>query len=82
MAHVVQKLIDLNELMPHSSWVHLLFEQEAALGQTGSALETGVLTALAHVYSANDRRKDSVVMLIQNSSQLAAYDNMEDRSSS
>lgn len=82
VAHVVQKLMDLDELMPHSSWAHLLFEQEAALGQTGLALETGVLTALAYVHSANDHRKDSVVTSIQNSLQLVAYDNMEDRSSS
>ena len=82
VAHVVQKLMDLDELMPRSSWAHLLFEQEAALGQTGTASETGVLTVLAHVDSANDRRKDSVVTSIQNSSQLAAYDDMEDRSSS
>jgi hypothetical protein len=44
-------------------------------------LEIGVLTALAYVHSANDHRKDSVVTLIQKSLQLAAYDNMEDRSS-
>jgi len=75
-------LMDLDELMPHSSWAHLLFEQEAALGQTGSALEIGVLTALADAHSANDHHKDSVVMLIQNSLRLAAYDNMEDHSSS
>jgi hypothetical protein len=31
-AHVVQKLINLDELMPRSSSAHLLFEQEAALG--------------------------------------------------
>ena len=80
VAHVVQRLMDLDELMPHSSWVHLLFEQEAALGQLGSALETGVLTALAYVHSANDHHKDSVVTSIQNSLQLVAYDNMEDRS--
>jgi len=43
-------------------------------------LETGVLTALAYVHSANDHHKDSVVTLIQNSLQLTAYDNMEDRS--
>jgi len=30
--YVVQKLMDLDELMPYSSWVHLLFKQEAALG--------------------------------------------------
>ena len=82
VAHVVQTLMDLDELMPHSSSVHLLFEQEAALGQTGAASEIGVLTVLAHVHSANDRHKDSVVMLIQNSLQLVVYDSMEDRSSS
>jgi hypothetical protein len=32
VAHVVQTLMDLDELMPRSSSVHLLFEQEAALG--------------------------------------------------
>ncbi len=31
-AHIIQKLMDLDELMPYSSWVHLLFKQEAALG--------------------------------------------------
>ena len=77
--YVVQKLMDLDELMPYSSWVHLLFKQEVALGQTGSALEIGVLTALTYVYSANNHYKDSVVTLIQNSLQLAAYDNMEGR---
>jgi len=82
VAHVVQMLMDLDELMPRSSSVHLLFEQEVALGRTGTALETGVLTVLAHVHSANDRRKDSVLTLIQNSLQLVAYDNMEDRWSS
>ena len=82
VAHVVQTLMDLDELMPRSSSVHLLFEQEAALGQTGTASETGVLTVLADVDSANGHRKDSVVTSIQNPLQLVVYDNMEDRSSS
>ena len=60
-------LMDLDELMPHSSLVHLLFKQEVALGWTGMALEIGVLTVLAHVHSTNNHHKYSVVMLIQNS---------------
>lgn len=83
MVHVVQKLIDLDELMPPSSSAHLLFEQEVDPGQTGKALEIGVLTVLAHVDSASDRRKgDSFVAIIQESVLSAAYDDMEDRSSS
>lgn len=82
MVHVVQKLMDLDELMPRSSSEHLLFEQEAALGQTETALETAVLTVLAHVDSANGRRKGNLIATsIRNSLHLVAYDDMEDRSS-
>ncbi|KAF2727226.1 hypothetical protein EJ04DRAFT_529625, partial [Polyplosphaeria fusca] len=37
-AHVVQKLMDLGELMPRSSLGHLAFEQVVALEQNGMAL--------------------------------------------
>lgn len=39
-AHVVQKLMDLGEFMPHSSSGHLVFEQVMAPEQNDMASET------------------------------------------
>ena len=62
-AHVIRKLMDLGELMPHSSLGHLVFERIVAPEQNDMASETGELTFLARIDSANDRCKgDSVAM--------------------
>jgi hypothetical protein len=80
VVQVVQKLMDLDELMPHSSWAHLLFEQEAALEQIDAALEIDELTVLVHVDSTNGRRKgSSVTIFVHYSSILELYGDMEGR---
>ena len=61
-AHVAQKLTDLGESMPRSSSAYLVSERGAAPGHSDVALERGGLTILAHVDSANHRRKSDLAL--------------------
>ncbi len=76
VGQVVRKLMDLDEWMPRSFLVRLLFEQEAAQGSTGTVLETIVLTVHAHACSASGHRKDNSGVTLQNPLNIVAYDDM------
>lgn len=57
------KLVDLGELMPHSSSGHLVFERVVALERNELAAETSGLTVLALVDSVNNRYKGSLALI-------------------
>jgi len=81
VAQVVQKLMDLDELMLHSFLENLLVEQEEAPEQIDAALEIDESTVLVHVDSTNGHRRGSAVaMSVHYSSILGSYGDMEGRS--
>lgn len=81
VVRVVQKLMDLDELMLRSFLENLLVEQEEAPERIDAALEIDELMVLVHVDSTNGRRKGSSVTIFAHySSILESYSDIEGRS--
>ena len=62
--HVIRKLMDLDESMPHSACSYPIFERLVALELCDMASAKGELMVLAHVNSANDHHTGSSVSML------------------